>query len=209
MNMTMKQVVLGLILTMGLSMGLTGLANAQGNAAAGEAKTVTCQACHGASGNDSLLPDVPRIGGQNAKYLLKQMQEIKDGTREVLLMSGMLNNMSDQDLADIAAFYESQAMPQGAADPDKLALGERLYRAGDLQLGVAACTACHSPTGKGNAGAGYPALSGQDPAYLEAQLKAFRAGQRVNDDAQVMRDIAARLNDAEISAVSSYASGLR
>lgn len=182
---------------------------AQGNAEAGQGKTTVCGACHGPSGNDSLLPNVPKLGGQGERYLLKQLQEIKSGTRVVPLMAGMLNAMSDQDLADVAAWFASQPAPQGAVDPAKRELGERLFRAGDASIGVAACSACHAPNGKGNHAAGYPALSGQDVAYSELQLKAFRAGERTNDEAEVMRTTAARLNDAEISALASYISGLR
>jgi cytochrome c553 len=180
-----------------------------GNAQAGQGKTTTCAACHGASGNDSILPNVPKLGGQGERYLLKQLQEIKSGTRAVPLMAGMLNPMNDQDLADIAAFFSSQPAPLGAVDPAKRELGEKLFRAGDATIGVAACSACHAPNGKGNHAAGYPALSGQDTAYTELQLKAFRAGERTNDEADVMRTTAARLNDAEIAALASYISGLR
>lgn len=182
---------------------------AQGNAEAGQGKTTVCGACHGPTGNDSLLPNVPKLGGQGERYLLKQLQEIKSGTRVVPLMAGMLNAMNDQDLADVAAWFASQPAPQGAVDPAKRELGERLFRAGDAAIGVAACSACHAPNGKGNHAAGYPALSGQDAAYSELQLKAFRAGERTNDEAEVMRTTAARLNDAEISALASYISGLR
>lgn len=182
---------------------------AQGDAQAGQAKTAVCTACHGPSGNDSLLPNVPKLGGQGERYLTKQLLDIKSGTRAVPLMTGMLNAMTDQDLADIAAWFSSQAAPQGAVDPAKRALGETLFRAGNASIGVAACSACHAPNGAGNHAAGYPALSGQDVAYTELQLKAFRAGERMNDEAEVMRTTAARLNDAEIAALASFISGLR
>jgi len=182
---------------------------AQGDAAAGAEKIIVCLACHGQDGNMSQIANVPKIGGQNAEYLLKQMNDIKSGVRVAPLMTGMLNNLNDQDMADVAAYYASQAAPQGAAEPEKVALGESLYRAGNADIGVAACSACHSPNGQGLASAGYPALSGQDPAYTELQLRAFRDGVRNNDDAEVMRSIAARLNDAEIAALASYLAGLR
>jgi len=181
----------------------------QGSATAGQGKVAVCLACHGQSGNDSLLPAVPKLGGQSEKYLLKQMQDIKSGARPAPLMTGMLAASSDQDLADIAAYYASLAAPQGAVDPAKRELGEKLWRAGHADLGVPACSACHAPNGLGNSAAGYPALGGQDVAYTETQLKAFRAGQRANDEAEVMRTITARLNDAEIAALASYAAGLR
>ncbi len=199
-----------LILTALLGLGVSGAALAQpGDAAAGEAKIAVCVACHGQSGNTVTIPGAAKIGGQNFNYLFKQLQDIRDGARPVPLMAGMLNNSSDQDLADMAAFYAAQERGEGAAEESALELGARLYRAGDASIGVAPCSACHSPTGLGNAGAGYPMLSGQDPAYTEAQLRAYRSGERDNDIAGVMRSIVARLNDQEISALASYISGLR
>lgn len=181
----------------------------QGSAEAGQGKAAVCGACHGPTGNESPLPNSAKLGGQGERYLLKQLQEIKAGTRAVPQMGGILNASTDQDLADLAAWFSSQASPQGAVDPAKRELGERLFRAGDASIGVAACSACHAPNGAGNHAAGYPALSGQDPAYTELQLKAFRDGVRTNDAAEVMRTTAARLNDAEIAALASYISGLR
>lgn len=201
----MKKLVIAAFLLMGLS----SMVQAKGNASDGESKTVVCQACHGASGNDSLLPDVPKLGGQNEKYLLKQMQDIKSGLRAAPLMTGMLNSLNDQDMADVAAFFASQDAPLGVASEESIALGAKLYRSGDASISVAACSACHSPTGAGNSGAGYPALNGQDVAYIELQLKAFRSGERNNDTTEEMRTITARLNDVEIAALASYVSGLR
>lgn len=191
------------------ALGLTGMAVAQGDAAAGAEKITVCLACHGQDGNMSQIDNVPKIGGQNEAYLLKQLVEIKSGARVAPLMTGMLNALDEQGMADVAAYYASQPAPQGATDPDKLALGESIYRAGIADVGVAACTACHSPDGQGLASAGYPALGGQDTAYTELQLRAFRDGARQNDDAEIMRSVAARLNDAEIEALASYVAGLR
>lgn len=181
----------------------------QGSADAGAGKIAVCVACHGQSGNDSVLPNVPKLGARGERYLLKQLQEIKSGVRNVPLMAGMLNTMNDQDLADVAAYFNAQPLAQGAAEEAKVALGATLYRAGNADIGVAACTACHAPDGKGNASAGYPSLSGQDVAYTDLTLRAFRAGERANDEASIMRTIAARLSDAEIAALASYVSGLR
>ncbi|MEX2366217.1 MAG: cytochrome c, partial [Pseudohongiellaceae bacterium] len=126
----MKARVVGKWLGLALFMAAAGLVQAQGDAAAGQDKIMVCLACHGESGNESLLPDVPRIGGQNESYLLKQMIEIKSGVREIPLMNGMLNNLDEQDMADVAAWYASQDAPSGAADPELLTLGEKIYRAG-------------------------------------------------------------------------------
>ena len=181
----------------------------EGNAQAGKGKVTSCVACHGEAGNDSTLPNVPKLGGQGEKYTLKQLRDIKAGDRVVPLMAGLLDNFNDQDLADLAAWYASQETPLGAVDPAYRPVGEALFKAGNASIGVAACTACHAVNGKGIDSAGYPALSGQDPAYTELQLKAFRSGDRANDDASVMRAIAARLNDAEITALASYVFGIR
>lgn len=181
----------------------------EGNAQAGKGKITVCLACHGEGGNDSKLPNVPKLGGQGEKYLLKQLHDIQGGTRAVPLMTGMLTNFNEQDLADIAAWYNSQQAPLGAVDPALHKTGEVLFRAGNADIGVAACAACHAVDGAGLDTAGFPSLSGQDPAYTEAQLKAFRAGERSNDQAEVMRSIAARLNDKEIAALASFVFGIR
>ena len=199
----------GILTAVLISVLTTPVVMAQGNAEAGAGKIAICAACHGPTGNDSVLPNVPKLGGQNETYLLKQLQEIKSGVRAAPLMAGILNNLNDQDLADIAAHFATVAAPLGAVDETKRELGEKLYRAGDASIGVAACSACHSVDGKGNNAAGFPALSGQDVAYTELQLKAFRAGERNNDAAEIMRMIAARLNDTEIAALASYVFGLR
>lgn len=206
--MTILKLVKG-VLAVVLLTSTSVIALAQGSAEAGQGKIAVCVACHGQSGNDSLLPNVPKLGGQGERYLLKQMQEIKSGIRAAPLMTGMLNTLNDQDLADVAAYFADQPLAQGAVEEDKRALGEKLYRAGIASIEVAACSACHSPNGKGNASAGYPSLSGQDVNYTEVQLKAFRAGERTNDEANIMRDITARLSDKEIAALASYVAGLR
>ncbi len=185
-----------------------GLAQAQGNAAAGESKAVVCGACHGANGN-STIGENPKLAGQNVRYLAKQMHDIKSGARTVPLMTGLLNNSSDQDILDIAAYYASQEKTLEGANPELVELGESIYRSGIASLNVAACTACHSPTGQGNEQAGFPALGGQHATYTANQLKAFRSGARANDgNAMPMRIVSERLTDREIEALASYLSGL-
>ncbi len=184
-----------------------------GDAAAGEAQTMVCAACHGADGN-SAVPTFPKLAGQGQKYLYKQLQDIRDGARPVPTMVGQLDGKSNQDLSDIAAFYAAQPRTGGQTDPELLALGEAVYRGGIPERDVAACTACHSPTGAGNAPAGFPALAGQHAEYIAAQLVAYRKGYedetgRINDgDTRIMRITAFGLSDKEIEAVSSYAAGL-
>ena len=203
----MNKVFLVVMFALGIS--FSAQAQMTGNASAGSSKVLTCSACHGASGNDMVIPGAAKLGGQNQNYLYKQLQDIKNGARPIVLMTGQLNAFSDQDLADIAAHYASLEEPLGATEESALTLGQTLYRAGNADIGVAACSACHSPTGAGNNGAGYPSLRGQDPAYTESQLREFRDGTRNNDLAGVMRDNVSRLNDLEIQALASYVSGLR
>jgi len=179
------------------------------NAIRGQDLTSTCLACHGKDGN-SIAGSFPNIAGQGQGYLFKQMTEIQNGTRSAPLMTGILDNMSEQDLKDLAAYYSQQSASGGGAKADLASLGEEIYRAGIARKQITACTACHSPTGKGNDPAGFPALHGQWPEYTAAQLKAFRSGARVNDgDSKMMRLTAMDMSDTEIEAVSSYIRGLR
>jgi cytochrome c553 len=216
-----------LVLVAVMSLAMVGFAQAEGDAAAGKNKAAACAACHGADGN-SQAPSFPKLAGQNERYLVKQLEDIKCGglsveeqkktkcsARVVPTMAGQLDAMSEQDLADIAAWFASQPASGGQADPALVKRGEAIYRGGIREKGVAACTACHSPTGQGNAPAGYPALGGQHADYIAAQLKAFRTsedggtGGRSNDgDTKMMRDLAIRLTDGEIEAVASYIAGL-
>ena len=197
-----------LIVSLLLTLGLVGVANAAGDAKAGQAKAAVCGACHGADGN-SMAPNFPKLAGQGERYLLKQMHDIKDGKRTVLEMTGLLTNLSDEDLADIAAYFASQNGSVGAADPKLVAQGEALFRGGKLAEGMPACTGCHNPAGQGNAEAGFPHLGGQHAAYTAKQLTAFREGERTNDgDAMIMRSIAGKLSNKDIAAISSYIEGL-
>ena len=202
-----------LLVSLLLTLGVAGIAQAAatavvGDAAAGQAKTAVCGACHGPDGN-SMAPNFPKLAGQGDRYLLTQLHEIKDGKRQVLEMTGLLTNLNDQDLADIAAYYSSQKNSVGAADPALVARGEALFRGGDLQKGMPACTGCHSPDGQGNAAAGFPHLGGQHASYIEKQLTDFREGERTNDgDSMIMRGIAAKLSNKDIKALASYIQGL-
>lgn len=207
MKIQATKTVLTLLSTVTLAL-LANVGHTQGNASAGESKAAICGSCHGVDGNSS-IPANPKLAGQNTDYLVKQMQDIKSGAREVMMMTGILNNVSDQDMADIAAYYESQEPSVGAADAELVELGESIYRTGISSLSVAACTACHSPTGAGNPQAGFPALSGQQAEYTATQLKAFRSGERTNDgNTMPMRIVTERLTDKEIEALASYISGL-
>ncbi len=184
------------------------LALAKGDPEAGKAKAAQCAGCHGADGN-SPAAAFPKIAGQGETYLLKQLHDIKDGTRPVAQMAGQLDNMNDQDLENLASYFASQTMAGSAAKEELVELGSSIYRAGIKDQEIAACSGCHSPTGAGNSPAGFPRLSGQYADYIEQQLLMFQKGERNNDNDSVMRTITERMTAQEIKAVSSYASGVR
>jgi cytochrome c553 len=182
--------------------------SATADPAAGQSKTAVCGACHGPDGN-SLVPIFPNLAGQGERYLLKQLREIKEGKRVVPEMTGLLVPLSDQDLADIAAYYAGQKVSAVAADPDLAARGEALFRGGKLGQGMPACIGCHSPRGAGIPSAGFPQLSGQHAAYIKKQLTAFREGERTNDgETLVMRTIASKLSNGDIEALAAFIQGL-
>ncbi len=190
-----------------VGLGWMSFAYAAGDAASGQVKVAVCSGCHGADGN-SMIPSFPKLAGQGEVYLVNQLKDIRDGARNVPQMMGILTGRTDQDLADMAAFYSTQKVTVGATNPDLLDLGRQIYRAGIAEKGVAACTACHSPTGAGNAQAGFPAVGGQHADYLISQLKAYRTETRTNGQAKLMQQVAALLSDKEIEAVASYMQGL-
>ncbi|MBA1248986.1 c-type cytochrome [Pseudomonas luteola] len=200
----MKTLMVSLLLTLGISM----TAQAAGDVAAGQSKSMVCGACHGPDGN-SPIPSFPKIAGQGERYLIKQLHDIKSGARPVPEMMAFMPGLSDQDIEDLAAYFASQKPVIGAADPALVAAGEALYRGGRLETGLPACTGCHAPDGVGNRQAGFPLLSGQHAAYTLKQLTAFREGQRTNDgEAMMMRSIAGKLSDQDISALATYIEGL-
>lgn len=172
-----------------------------------------CVACHAGDGN-STLPANPKLAGQFPEYLHKQLinfkpQGDKKAERENPVMAGMVANLSDADMRNVAAYYAAQKLkPEVAQSKELAAQGQKIYRGGILASGVAACTGCHGPDGTGIPSQ-YPRISGQFAAYIEAQLKAFKSGARANDPNGMMRGVSARMSDAEIKAVSEYAAGLR
>lgn len=180
-----------------------------GDAAAGQAKSATCSACHGAQGN-SATPLWPNLAGQSATYIVQQLEAFKSGDRKDPLMSPQAMNLSDEDMRDLAVYYESLApAAQAVADPSSIDRAEALYRGGNADLGIAACIACHGPTGRGNPGAAYPAVSGQHAAYTAKQLRDYASGARSSDGpTQIMRTISSRLSQEDIRALASYLQGL-
>jgi len=199
---------LAAVLAIGLGCGpVFGQDKAQGIAAQ------VCAACHGADGN-SVAPANPKIAGQGAEYLQKQLGDFrasgsKKPARESAIMSGMVAKLSDADMKGLAAYYAGQALkPAAAADKELAAQGQKLWRGGYAAGNVPACAGCHGPAGAGMPSQ-FPRLAGQYAEYLAAQLKAFREGTRANDANGVMRSVAAHLNDRQIQALAEYAAGLR
>jgi cytochrome c553 len=198
-------------------------AKAKADPAKGQAIAATiCGACHGADGN-SVMAANPKLAGQHAEYLVKQMRDFKaaDGAsplRVNAVMNGMIAAYDETQMRDIAAYFASQPQkPETAKNRDTITLGQRLYRSGDASKGLSACTGCHGPTGAGMP-TQYPRISGQFAEYIETQLKNFRAGaeaaaatdsERTNDPNKMMRMIAIKMTDGEIKAVADYVAGLR
>jgi cytochrome c553 len=179
-----------------------------GDSGAGKTKSATCAACHNADGN-SINPIWPKLAGQHTDYIYKQIMDFKSGVRQDPTMTAMVAPLTEQDAADLAAYFSAQTKSAGTTDPKLLALGERLYRGGNAESGVAACTACHQPNGSGNAAAKFPAINGQHATYVEKALKDFRAQTRGSDPSgSMMRGVAAHLTDSEIVAVAQYVQGL-
>ena len=176
-----------------------------GNADQGKAKSMTCAACHGADGN-SAAADYPKLAGQHTTYLDSTLKAYRDGSRANAIMAGMATALSNEDIADLAAYYSEQTFSTGAVEANLVARGEQLYRFGDSEKGISACAACHGPTGAGVASANFPSLKGQWAGYSEAQLTAFRDGLRAN---AMMNGVAKNMSDADIKAVASYVGGLQ
>jgi cytochrome c553 len=181
-----------------------------GSAEAGMARALTCNACHGADGNSG-SPLWPNLAGQNAPYILAQLLAFKDGSRNDPLMSSQAMMLTEEDMANLAVYFESlPAAAQAVADEKLLDRGEALYRGGNKKEEAAACLACHGPTGRGNPAAKYPALKGQHAAYTTKQLNDYANSSRTTDGkTRIMRDIAANLDEKDIAALSSYIQGLK
>lgn len=167
-----------------------------------------CAGCHAADGNSAAAAN-PKLAGINSEYLYKQLVQFKSGERKNAVMSGMVANLSEQDMLNLAAYYSAQ-QPKPATSKDRaLALvGQKIYRGGVQGAGVPACASCHGPQGQGIP-VQFPRLAGQHSDYIYSQLNAFRVGARANDGAKMMRTIAAKMTDADMKAVASYIQGLR
>ncbi|GGB43572.1 cytochrome c [Oceanisphaera marina] len=202
-----------IVITLALMLGVVGVAQAQGDAEAGKAKSATCVACHGPDGN-SPTDMYPKLAGQHASYLAKQLAEFKAAAtggegRANAIMGGMAMPLSEQDMADLSAYFASQAIVPVATPEDVVEQGAALYQGGDIERGITACIACHGPRGEGLESAKFPSLAGQYPSYIATQLNMFRSGERNNDPNGMMRSIAAKLTDQDIEVLSQYVAGLR
>ncbi|WP_277207298.1 c-type cytochrome [Vibrio misgurnus] len=187
---------------------------AQADIEAGKAKSITCAACHGSDGN-SQLTNYPQLAGQHQKYLHKQLTDLKLGAssggqqgRYDPVMSAMAMPLSEQDIADLAAYFSSLPISSNTTPPEVVEQGRVLYSAGDASRSLTACIACHGPRGNGSELSGFPKISGQHADYIKAQLQKFRASTRSNDMNEMMRDIAHKLTDADIDTLSQYVGGL-
>jgi len=184
-----------------------------GDAAAGEAKAGLCGGCHGFDGN-SEDATYPRLAGQYAGYIVKQIKDFQKGHRaNNETMAGMAATVaSDEDAKDIGSYFSQQKMKGALTKPSKevVATGEKLFREGNVKTGVYACINCHGESGKGKAAtvSVFPVIGGQHRDYLIKQLKEFRQGARANDPAGMMAGVAKNLSDKEIEAVAEYLSGL-
>jgi cytochrome c553 len=185
----------------------------QGDAAKGQPlASAVCGACHGPDGNSAAAAN-PKLAGQHAAYLFKQMRNFKGGPegkpeRTNAIMNGMIAPYTEEQMKDFAAYFAAQKqVGSEMKSRDTLELGKKLYRGGDASKGLPACAGCHGPAGAGLP-AQFPRIGGQFPEYIEAQLKAFRVSERANDPNKMMQMIAIKMTDAEIRAVADYISGL-
>lgn len=200
------------VLTIAVLLSGTSLAQGlvEGSAEAGRAKAITCSACHGADGN-SVNPQWPSIAGQHPKYIVRQLQAFKNGTRTEPLMLGQATMLSDEDMRNLAVYFSQKTTATKViADASTLEHGQRLYRGGSRENRAPACIACHGPNGRGNPAASFPSLKGQYAVYIAKQLRDYASGARRSDGTtRIMRDIASRLSEEDIVAVSSYVQGLQ
>ena len=184
-----------------------------GDAESGKNKSAMCAGCHGADGN-SLAAIYPKLAGQSAAYIAKQLADFKKGMtsggtegRVDPVMGGMSMALSPQDMADLAAYYSNQVITINESEPS--VLGKKIFEGGYSELAITACAACHGITGKGMPKAGFPALASQNEAYIKSQMMKFRDGTRANDKSSMMRNIAINLEDEQINALAKYIASMK
>ncbi|MCB1603305.1 MAG: c-type cytochrome [Gammaproteobacteria bacterium] len=182
-----------------------------GDVESGKAKSAMCASCHGADGN-SVNPVWPTIAGQHENYISRQLSLFKSGERKATVMAGMVAALNEEDMKDLAAYFNAQKAAKKAAEPELVALGQSIFQGGKSELNIPACMSCHGVAGEGNPLSGYPIVAGQHAAYNEQRLKDFRAGETVKNaddvNGNIMASVAKYLSDDEIKAVASYMQGL-
>jgi cytochrome c553 len=187
-----------------------------GKVADGATKSAICSSCHGPNGN-SVNPEWPRLAGQSAVYIAEQLRLFRSGVRNNAIMKPLTASLSDQDISDLAVYYEAQTPTGLEADPSYWQAGEALYLRGDRGHEIPACVACHGPVGRGNLAAGYPALRAQQAVYVVKQLNDYASSARYSaaNPAQASRNgvmmltLAKRLTPEQIRDVASYVQGMR
>jgi cytochrome c553 len=216
---SVKAAVAVFALAFGMPVAFAADAPIKGDADAGAAKAAVCAACHGPNGN-STNPEWPSLAGQNAAYTFEQLTMFKAKKRNNPVMQPIVDPLSEQDFADLAAYFEKQTPTGLEADPSYWKAGQALYVAGDATRNIPACTACHGPAGQGNPGSGYPALRAQHAVYTVKQLQDYLTQNRYRDgtdpakvnvtrNSAMMSTIAARLTPEDIRNLASYLQGLR
>jgi cytochrome c553 len=189
---------------------------AHGSIQNGTSKVAVCSSCHGPNGN-STNPEWPRLAGQSAVYIAEQLRLFKSGVRNNPIMKPLAGTLSDQDIADVAVYYQAQTVSGLEADPSFWKAGSDLYRRGDKARNIPACIACHGPAGRGNPAAGYPALRAQESVYVAKQLSDYASGARytgtnvaaADPNSVMMLTIAKRLTPEDIRNLASYVQGMR
>lgn len=189
---------------------------AHGTVQAGTTKSAVCSSCHGPNGNSS-NPEWPRLAGQSAVYIAEQLRMFRAGVRDNPIMKPLAGILSDQDISDLAVYYQAQTVAGLEADPSFWKAGSELYRRGDKARNIPACVACHGPVGRGNLAAGYPALRAQESVYVVKQLNDYASGARytgtnvatADPNSVMMLTIAKRLTPEDIRNLASYVQGMR
>ncbi len=195
----------------------------------GQSESASCVSCHGEDGN-SMVPNFPKLAGQHEAYLVRQLQDLKDGFRNAPMMAPLAMALEDKAIEELAAYYASKKVssnpPPRVEDEDEdgnekteaektkelnelMALGLDLYRNGNLKTKVSACIACHGPSGEGNKPAAFPSVKGQHAEYLIKALTDFKNGHRSNIADNMMHMIAKKMSDKEIQAVAFYMSMMK
>lgn len=187
---------------------------ASGDPARGKTIAMDCASCHGETGV-SPSPNFPSLAGQRAAYVYKQLADYKAEKRRNAVMTPFAATLTEQEMADLAAYYAAQPLPglaEGEAPRglvkwwpvvDETRPAGRLARLGAPQRNVTACAVCHGQAGEG-ARISVPALRGQTREYFVKTMRDYRAGQRTNDVYAVMREIARNVTDSEIDALADY-----